>query len=104
MSRPGDTKRQDTRRYLIGYLLALLLTGGAFGIVYWPLLHPTTTLMIVFGLALVQAAVHFRFFLDITLKSGARDDLQLILFSIVIITLMVSGTLVVLLNLRHRMM
>jgi len=48
--------------------------------------------------------VHFRFFLHISLKKSSRHDLQLILFSILIIALMVSGTVVILLNLRHRMM
>ena len=56
------------------------------------------------ALALVQMVVHFRFFLHISLAKSARDDLQLILFSTLIMVLMVSGTLVVLFNLRHRMM
>ncbi len=59
---------------------------------------------LVFGLALVQAVVHFRCFLHIDLSARPRDDLQLILFSTLIIALMVGGTLVVLFNLRMRMM
>ncbi len=48
--------------------------------------------------------VHFRFFLHITFGKSTREDLQLILFSALILTLMVSGTLVILFNLRARMM
>ena len=48
--------------------------------------------------------VHFRFFLHISLKKSSREDLQLMLFSALIVTLMVSGTLVILFNLRARMM
>ena len=66
----------------------------------WPSFAPTTTLAIVLGLALVQMVVHFRFFLHISLRESARDDLQLILFSTLIVILMVSGTLVILFNLR----
>lgn len=55
------------------------------------------------ALALVQMVVHFRFLLHITLEQSARDDLRLILFSTLIVVLMVSGTLVVLINLRARM-
>jgi cytochrome o ubiquinol oxidase operon protein cyoD len=55
-------------------------------------------------LALVQTIVHFRFFLHIGLKKSSRQDLQLVLFSAAIVALMVSGTLVVLFNLRSRMM
>jgi GH15 family glucan-1,4-alpha-glucosidase len=48
--------------------------------------------------------VHFRFFLHISLRKSARDDLQLMLFSALIVILMVSGTLIILFNLRARMM
>jgi cytochrome o ubiquinol oxidase subunit IV len=48
--------------------------------------------------------VHFRFFLRVNLSRSSRDNLWLILFSGLIIALMVSGTLVILFNLRQRMM
>jgi cytochrome o ubiquinol oxidase operon protein cyoD len=58
----------------------------------------------VFVLAFVQIIVHFRFFLQVDFKKRARDNLLLILFSALIIALMVSGTLVLLFNLRLRML
>lgn len=97
-------KRRDILGYVIGYVLALALTGAAFAAVAWPNFATVTTLAIIFGLALVQAAVHFLFFLHVSLAKSARDDLQLILFSALIVILMVSGTLVILFNLRARMM
>ncbi len=99
-----NSRRRDLLTYGIGYVLALLLTSAAFAVVTWRWASGTTALGIVFGLALVQAVVHFRCFLHIDLKRSARDDLQLILFSTLIIALMVGGTLVVLFNLRMRMM
>lgn len=104
MSDARDDKRRETRTYLIGYAGALILTGAAFALVQWPMLASGTTYAVVLGLALVQAVVQFRCFLHISLKQSAREDLQLILFSTLIIALMVGGTLVILLNLRHRMM
>jgi cytochrome o ubiquinol oxidase operon protein cyoD len=104
VSGPHDGKRDEIRSYAFGYVLALALTGAAFATVHWPHFVSTTTLAIVLGLAFVQMVVHFRFFLHISLGRSARDDLQLILFSTLIIILMVSGTLVVLFNLRARMM
>ena len=101
-SSKADAAR-EVRSYAIGYLLALLLTGFAFGAVYWRVASATTTFGIVLGLGLVQMVVHFRFFLHITLGKSSRADLQLILFSTLIIALMVSGTLVILFNLHHRM-
>ena len=104
MSGPNDSNRDEIRSYAIGYCVALALTGAAFAAVHWPSFASTTTLAIVLGLALVQTVVHFRFFLHISLRKSARDDLQLILFSMLIVILMVSGTLVILSNLRARMM
>ena len=104
MSGPNDTKRDEIRTYAIGYGLALALTGAAFAAVHWQGFFSTTTLAIVLGLALVQMVVHFRFFLHISLRRSTRDDLQLILFSTLIVTMMVLGTLVILFNLRARMM
>ncbi len=104
MNGQGKDKIHETRSYVIGYILALALTGGAFALVRWPLFTSVMTLAIVFGLALVQMIVHFRFFLHISFGRSSRDDLQLILFSTLIIVLMVSGTIVILMNLHERMM
>lgn len=104
MNDPNQSKRDDVRTYLIGYLIALALTGAAFATVNWPRFGGATTLGIVLGLGLVQLVIHFRFFLHITLARSTRDDLRLILFSTLIVALMVSGTLVILMNLRGRMM
>ena len=104
MSGPHDSRREEIRSHVTGYALALALTGAAFASVYWRGFIPATTLRIVLGLALVQMVVHFRYFLHISLRRSARDDLLLILFSTLIVILMVSGTLVVLFNLRERMM
>ena len=104
MSDNTQAKIRETWSYVIGYGLALALTGAAFAAVKWRGLAAAPTLALVFAQALVQAVVHFRFFLHIRLGKSSRDDLILILFSAVIIMLMVSGTLVILFNLRQRMM
>jgi cytochrome o ubiquinol oxidase operon protein cyoD len=100
----SDERRTELRTYAIGYCLSLLLTGGAFAAVYWSGWMPGATLGIVFGLGLAQMVVHFRCFLHVGLKGSARDALPLILLSTLIIALMVSGTLVILLNLHSRLM
>lgn len=97
-------RARETRTYLIGYMLALVLTGAAFAVVVRPVAAFAGTFAVVLTLALVQLLVQFRCFLHISLKRSARVDLLLVLFSGVIIALMVSGTLVILFNLRMRMM
>lgn len=97
-------RRRETLTYLIGYALALALTLGAFAAVKWPIAAAGTTLAIILALALVQVIVQFRCFLHISLSRSSRHDLLLVLFASLIVTLMVSGTLVILFNLRDRMM
>lgn len=93
-----------SRTYVAGYAVSLLLTAAAFAVVYLKPFPAPTMIGIVFALGLVQMVVHFRFFLHIGLGKRTRDDLQLVLFSAVIVALMVAGTLVLLCNLRGRMM
>ena len=97
-------ERDETRSLIVGYGVALLLTLAAFGVVALHVLTGRGAFYTVLGLGLVQLLVHLRFFLHIDLKRSARADLQLILFSTLIIALMVGGTLVVLFNLHGRMM
>lgn len=97
-------RRRETLTYLVGYAVALGLTAAAFAIVGWPVATAGTTLAIILGLALVQVVVQFRCFLHISLTRSSRPDLLLVLFATLIIALMVSGTLVILFNLRERMM
>jgi cytochrome o ubiquinol oxidase operon protein cyoD len=96
--------RHETLTPIIGYGVALLLTVLAFGLTRFQILGGRNGLYAVLGLGLLQLLVHFRSFLHIGLKQSARADLQLIVFSGLIIVLMVGGTLVVRFNLRMRMM
>jgi cytochrome o ubiquinol oxidase operon protein cyoD len=97
-------ERRETMTYAVGYAMALLLTLAAFGLVYFGLLGGRQAFYTVLGLGLVQMLVHFRCFLHIDLQRSARADLMLLLFASLIIALMVGGTLVVLFNLKQRMM
>lgn len=93
----------ELRSYVIGLVLALALTGAAFVLVVWKLASATRLLDLVFVLGLTQIIVHFRFFLHIDLSRSNRDDLDLLLFSTLIVMLMVGGTLVIMFNLHQRM-
>ncbi len=97
-------ERRETLTYVAGYGLALLLTLAAFGLAYLQLLSGSRAFYTILGLGLVQMLVHFRCFLHVDLQRSARADLVLLLFTSLITALMVGGTLVVLFNLRHRMM
>lgn len=97
-------QRRDLRSYAIGFALAMLLTAAAFALVLWSPWPRPVVLACVAVLALVQVVVHLRWFLHIDLGRQKREDLQLILFSALLLLLMAGGTLWVLANLAQRMM
>ena len=94
----------ELRSYVAGFALAVLLTVPPFAFVAWHGASHTTILWIVAGTAVAQIAVHLHYFLHINLSRSKRDDLQLILFSLLIVVMMVGGTLWILGNLHARMM
>ena len=96
--------RSELRSYITGFVLAVLLTVPPFAFVASHGASRSTILWIIAGTAVAQIAVHLRFFLHITLSKSKRDDLQLILFSLLIVILMAGGTLWILGNMRDRMM
>lgn len=96
--------RRELRDYVVGLVLALGFSGAAFALVAWAAWPARTMLGAVAVLAVLQLIAHFRFFLHIDLKKSHRDDLQLILFTAVIIGLMVAGSLWIILNQNQRMM
>ncbi|WP_051234924.1 cytochrome o ubiquinol oxidase subunit IV [Marinimicrobium agarilyticum] len=101
-SEAGDPRR-EFREYCIGGALALLLTCLAFALVASQWLGTTACLITLSGLALAQMLVQFRYFLHIDIHRSHRDELQLILFTGLIILLMVGGTIWILWNLHSRM-
>lgn len=101
---PAAEAQRELRSYAWGLGLAVVLTGAAFGIAVFKLVPSAMLLPAVGLLALVQIAVHFRFFLHIDLSRSKREDLQLILFSGLLILIMVGGSLWIMSNLDQRMM
>jgi cytochrome o ubiquinol oxidase operon protein cyoD len=94
---------RELRSYLYGILLAFALTGVPFALVYWSAI-PRYWIFVAIGvLGVIQVAVHFRFFLHIDPPRQKRDDLHLMLFSALILTMMTGGTIWILANLAVRM-
>lgn len=99
---PSEEERRDFRSYAWGIALALLLTLVPFALVHWAGMPPVPLLIVIGVFALVQMIVHFRFFLHIGF-SERREDLQLILFSTLVLIIMVGGTVWIMGSLALRM-
>lgn len=100
----AQERRQERRSYIIGFVLSLLLTLPVFWLVATHALPRAALLWTVAGAALVQMAVHFRWFLHLRFKGQTREDLQLVLFTVLILVMMAGGTIWILTDLAGRMM
>lgn len=98
----SEEERRDLRSYLWGVGLALLLTLVPFALVHWVALPHFPLLIAIAAFALAQMIVQFRFFLHISF-SQKREDLQLILFSTLVLILLVGGTIWIMGSLALRM-
>ena len=95
--------RREMRFYLAGAGLALTLTLVPFALVHWALTEGRALAVTIGVLALAQIVVHLRFFLHIDLSRQKREDLQLILFTVLLLAIMAIGTLWIMGNLATRM-
>lgn len=95
--------QQELRSYLVGGALSVVLTLLAFAAVLWFDLARGTTLAIVAIAGVTQLIVQVRYFLHIDLSRQKREDLQLILFSLLLLTLMAGGTIWIMGSLAGRM-
>ena len=88
--------------YLIGFVLAVVLTAIPFALVASQSLGRTQTILVIAAAAVLQILVHLRFFLHLSFSS-ARENLLAVAFTAVLIFLMVGGSLWVMLDLHMRM-
>lgn len=98
-----EDERRERQSYRIGFAAAALLTAIPFALVAMGATSRGVALVVIGVLAVVQAVVHFRWFLHIDLSRQKREDLQLILFSTLLLILMAGGTVWVLADLARRM-
>lgn len=93
---------KDRRGYIIGAVVSLLLTVIAFTAALSGIAR-TTALAVVAVAAVVQIVTQVRFFLHIDLSQQKREDLHLILFSLLLLAIMAGGTMWILSDLSGRM-
>ncbi|MBD8065823.1 cytochrome C oxidase subunit IV family protein [Devosia sp. PTR5] len=96
-------EQRERRSYFIGFAACAAWTALAFGAVILRL-DQITALWIIGVSALAQVVLQFRYFLHIDFSRQKREDLQLILFSALLLAIMVGGTVWILADLDKRMM
>jgi cytochrome o ubiquinol oxidase operon protein cyoD len=94
----------SVRSYVIGFVLSVVLTAAAFGLVMQKALGPTETIIAIAVLALIQIFVHLVFFLHMNTSSSQRWNVVAFGFTVLVAVIVIGGTLWVLHNVGHHMM
>ena len=94
----------SVRSYVIGFVLSVVLTAAAFGLVMQQVLGPTESIIAIAVLAFIQILVHLVFFLHMNTSSSQRWNLISLGFAVLVAVILIGGTLWVLHNVGAHMM
>lgn len=101
----GGAAHGSRKGYWIGFLLSVLLTAPAFGLVMTGVIaDPRLTAGIVMALAMVQIVVHMIYFLHMNTKSEAGWTMMALIFTAIIVVIVISGSLWVMYHMNLNMM
>lgn len=94
----------SVRSYVIGFILSVVLTAAAFGLVMQQALGPTESIIAIAVLAFIQIVVHLVFFLHMNTSSSQRWNVIAFGFTVMVAVILIGGTLWVLHNVGAHMM
>lgn len=90
--------------YITGFILAVILTAAAFGIVMSESLTPAATVTTIGILALIQVLVHLKFFLHLDFSKDERWNVLSFGVTFFFVAVLVAGTIFVMYNTSMHMM
>ena len=92
------------KSYIVGFIISLVLTIIPFLIVANHWLSNNASYMTIGLFALAQLFIQLVFFLHLSFKSSAKWNLNVFLFTLVVVLILVLGTLWIMVNLDYFMM
>jgi cytochrome o ubiquinol oxidase operon protein cyoD len=94
----------STKTYIIGFVLATLLTLVSFSLVMIKDINRHVAFASLMVAALAQMVVHLHYFLHLDRSSSKRWNVMVLAFTAVIVFILIGGTLWVMFTLNSRMM
>ena len=98
------TIREGIARYIIGFVLACVLTAASFYVLNTSLIWGPGIPVALIVLAIAQMGVHLVFFLHITTAPDNTNNVLALAFGVLIVALVIGGSLWIMDNLNQRMM
>jgi cytochrome o ubiquinol oxidase operon protein cyoD len=99
-----DHDHGSYRTYLTGFILSVILTAIPFAVVIWGGAPKSVAVAVVVGFAVVQIVVQMIYFLHLNPKSEGGWNLLALLFTLIIVVIVLSGSLWVMHHLNTNMM
>ena len=90
--------------YTAGFILSVLLTAAAFGIIMTGSLTGQSAVLAIAGLAFVQIIVHLVFFLHMNTSSAQRCNVMAFGFPVLTAVILIVGSLWIMHNVSMNMM
>ncbi|CAO3440353.1 cytochrome o ubiquinol oxidase subunit IV [Azospirillum endophyticum] len=90
--------------YMIGFVLSVILTVIPFWLVMTGTLDNTTTTAVILALAVVQIIVHMVYFLHMNGRAEGGWSMLAMIFTIIVVFIMFSGSLWVMYHMNYNMM
>ncbi len=100
----GGANHGSLKTYLIGFILSIILTAIPFALVMQGTMSQPLMLALVLGMAVIQILVHLVCFLHMNNSSEERWNLAAFLFTVLIITIVVVGSIWIMHNTHLNMM
>ena len=99
-----DAGHGSVKSYAIGFILSVILTLIPFGLVMYPTLPKSITLMIVLAFAVIQVLVHLVYFLHMDRSKEQRNNVSTFLFTTLVIALLVGLSLWIMFSIHFEML
>lgn len=99
-----DAGHGSVKSYAIGFILSVILTIIPFGLVMYPSLPKSITLLIVLAFAIVQVLVHLVYFLHLDRSAAQRNNVIAFVFAAIVIVLLVGLSLWIMFSIHTFMM
>jgi len=101
----GEEPHGSLQGYVIGFVLSVILTAIPFWLVMAHVFKsPTVTAFSIMALAGVQIVVHMIYFLHMTPKAEGGWNMLALIFTLVLVTIALSGSMWVMYHLNANMM
>jgi cytochrome o ubiquinol oxidase operon protein cyoD len=94
----------STKSYLTGFILSVVLTAIAFGLVLVHVVPTEIAIPSIAGLALVQVLIHLGYFLHMNTGAEGRWNLTSFAFAAMVAVILIGGTAWIMYNINVNMM